>query len=407
MAKWHYQKNGTTHGPIDSAQLKQLAQSGGVGPDDLLRRDDMQKWAKASKVQGLFGTVPQLAPQAPSAAPPLPPSPMVESSTPGQSANVADSTSTRKMSKLRRNLLIGLSILLVIGFIGNVADLRRMNSSYAEATRLWDAGQKQEAVALYRPLTERTELRDEKKQILFQRLVEFELANGSADSARQLLQKAMMNGVAVTPTTSEGQKLLAELKSKEAAKATTQQKPIESKTTERQSGTTVHRAYLTADEQLAMAHPGTEYGGVVFVDQTRLLSGWLGDFSRQGVLYKRLKSGHYLTSKEDIEYEEEFDPNSKGQVCKKRTIRYGNGQSAAVNAAQGSEEEEILWNDNQCSYWDKDGTPMTSHEWHVRHFGDDYGAVGGRFVERRDERFKKQFIETYKRLEQEDRARGR
>lgn len=54
MAKWHYQKSGVTHGPIDSAGLKQLAQSGGIGPDDLLRREDMESWAKASKVKGLF-----------------------------------------------------------------------------------------------------------------------------------------------------------------------------------------------------------------------------------------------------------------------------------------------------------------------------------------------------------------
>ena len=224
MAKWFYQRNGVTHGPVDSTQLKRLAQAGELIPDDLLRREDMQSWTKASKVQGLFGVAGQVArQQSPSATPAVPASDEV-SPSPTINTAATSSSSDGKKSKLRRNVIIGVVVLLVVGFIGHVVDLRKMNATYAEATSLWDAGQKQQAIALYHTLKDREELRDEKRQVLFQRLVDHEVANGSMDVARQLLQQAMQAGVVVTPGTSEGQKLLAAIQAEAAAKAEQERK---------------------------------------------------------------------------------------------------------------------------------------------------------------------------------------
>lgn len=53
-AQWHYSKGGERHGPVSSDQLRQLAASGQLGPTDLVWRDGMAEWQKASSVKGLF-----------------------------------------------------------------------------------------------------------------------------------------------------------------------------------------------------------------------------------------------------------------------------------------------------------------------------------------------------------------
>lgn len=53
-AQWHYSKGGERHGPVSSEQLKQLAASGQIQPTDLVWRDGMAEWQKASAVKGLF-----------------------------------------------------------------------------------------------------------------------------------------------------------------------------------------------------------------------------------------------------------------------------------------------------------------------------------------------------------------
>lgn len=72
MADWYYARDGQQYGPINSAQLKQLAQSGGLVPDDLVFREGSKDWVAASTVQGLF-PAPAPAPargSAPAARPP-------------------------------------------------------------------------------------------------------------------------------------------------------------------------------------------------------------------------------------------------------------------------------------------------------------------------------------------------
>ena len=54
MSEWYYGRNGQQQGPVTSNQLKQLAQSGQLLPTDLVWKDGMSEWAKASKVKGLF-----------------------------------------------------------------------------------------------------------------------------------------------------------------------------------------------------------------------------------------------------------------------------------------------------------------------------------------------------------------
>ncbi len=57
MAKWFYVVDGQEAGPIESAELKRLATSGRLKPQDKLRREDMSEWHRASQVKGLFNSV--------------------------------------------------------------------------------------------------------------------------------------------------------------------------------------------------------------------------------------------------------------------------------------------------------------------------------------------------------------
>lgn len=67
MAKWYFQRDGATQGPVDAGQLKQLVALGQIRPDDLVRREDMQGWSKVSMVRGL-GSSPSSVPSSSSAS---------------------------------------------------------------------------------------------------------------------------------------------------------------------------------------------------------------------------------------------------------------------------------------------------------------------------------------------------
>lgn len=54
MSEWHYSSNGQQLGPVNSAQLKQLAASGQLQASDMVWKDGMADWAPASRIKGLF-----------------------------------------------------------------------------------------------------------------------------------------------------------------------------------------------------------------------------------------------------------------------------------------------------------------------------------------------------------------
>jgi len=52
--QWYYARDDEQHGPISSAELRQLASTGTIGPDDYVWREGMEEWAPAGRVKGLF-----------------------------------------------------------------------------------------------------------------------------------------------------------------------------------------------------------------------------------------------------------------------------------------------------------------------------------------------------------------
>jgi len=64
--EWHFTKAGEQHGPVTAAQLKELAKSGELLPEDLVWKEGMSEWKPARSVNGLLSARP---------APPPPPTP--------------------------------------------------------------------------------------------------------------------------------------------------------------------------------------------------------------------------------------------------------------------------------------------------------------------------------------------
>lgn len=52
--EWYYAEEDQQVGPVTSSEIKRLAQSGRLKPDDLVWRDGMEMWMPARTVQGLF-----------------------------------------------------------------------------------------------------------------------------------------------------------------------------------------------------------------------------------------------------------------------------------------------------------------------------------------------------------------
>lgn len=61
--QWYVSRSGTQDGPFSSSQLKELAVTKKLKPDDLVWMEGMAEWAQASNVKGLF----------PPSPPPIPP----------------------------------------------------------------------------------------------------------------------------------------------------------------------------------------------------------------------------------------------------------------------------------------------------------------------------------------------
>lgn len=108
MASWFWMKDGQKHGPIDTPQLKQMAQAGQIKPTDLIWREGLPDWVPASKAKGLFGA--EAAPagggdvSSPAASRP--------SASPAVAASAEQPAAPGR--KAKRKLIIGGAILAVL-----------------------------------------------------------------------------------------------------------------------------------------------------------------------------------------------------------------------------------------------------------------------------------------------------
>src|SRR5262245_40395657 len=80
---YYYVRNGERVGPISGRQLKELAATGQLTPDDLVWKEGMAGWEPARKLKGLFASASASEPPpVPTAGPPLVSGPSTPASGP-------------------------------------------------------------------------------------------------------------------------------------------------------------------------------------------------------------------------------------------------------------------------------------------------------------------------------------
>ena len=119
-AEWHYTKDGQRHGPVSAAELKALAKSGDLSPDDMVWKEGMAGWKPAGSLKGLFPPAPAPTEAAsPRSAPPPLPAP----SSGGASPEVRSHPLVRKLLADKLLLVgcgLGLSVLLTVALPGRL-----------------------------------------------------------------------------------------------------------------------------------------------------------------------------------------------------------------------------------------------------------------------------------------------
>lgn len=93
--QWYYARNEQQFGPVSAAELKQLADSGRLSPDDLLWREGMESWATAVNLHGLFSS------EATSNTPIPPRSVAIAPPAPAQGAHAQPAIAPRQSVSLR------------------------------------------------------------------------------------------------------------------------------------------------------------------------------------------------------------------------------------------------------------------------------------------------------------------
>jgi uncharacterized protein DUF4339 len=69
VEEYYYSREGQRLGPVSGDQLKQLASSGQLQPNDLIWKEGMANWIQAARVKGLFPVAAPQPPEIPLAAP--------------------------------------------------------------------------------------------------------------------------------------------------------------------------------------------------------------------------------------------------------------------------------------------------------------------------------------------------
>jgi hypothetical protein len=87
--EWYFQEGEQRTGPISATALRQLAASGGIGPETLIWTSGLPNWIPAKSVKGLFGVSTNAAPTTPSAQ--RPPRPTLPSKAAGAGWHPFDS----------------------------------------------------------------------------------------------------------------------------------------------------------------------------------------------------------------------------------------------------------------------------------------------------------------------------
>lgn len=235
-ANWHYARGGEKHGPITAAQLKELATTGQIAPDDLVWREDMKEWRKASTVKGLL-------PDQPTATPQKPPQPEVaKQNTNGEAIAVWERPAILalsliccypvglfllwkhpRMSTGQKTLwTAACGVVIVLLLVFNSFMTQSTKTDLARAQTLWDKGQKAEAVAIYQSILAERDmfLSDTEKAVVYGRVIDHFAEKGDEDEVRSMLEKLNRTVPKITPLveSADGKRILAKIEAEEQRK---------------------------------------------------------------------------------------------------------------------------------------------------------------------------------------------
>ncbi|MEZ5945169.1 MAG: DUF4339 domain-containing protein [Planctomycetaceae bacterium] len=235
-ANWHYAKGGEKHGPITSAQLKEMAAEGQLSPDDLVWREDMKEWRKASTLKGLF--------------PDDGPSTDVVS-TPEQTAAVPNGEGASpklwqkppiivllivccfplglfllwkytEMAVQRKALWSGVglgAILLLFAF--NQVMTQRANSNLTEAEKLWNQDDRQAAADIYVSVISNraSYLTDEQREVVFGRAIDHLASKDDREGVSKIVDRIDLYYAELSPAieTEVGRQYLRDIRKQKVA----------------------------------------------------------------------------------------------------------------------------------------------------------------------------------------------
>lgn len=247
---WHYAKGGEKHGPITAIQLKELATTGQISPDDLVWREDMQDWRQARSVKGLFPE---------KTTPPKQPPPTTAShATGGDDISIWEKPAivallvvcffpvglyllwkSPRISKGQKTLWTGAFCgLVVLGMVISSVQRQATEKDLARAKAMWDEGNRSEAVAIYQSVLKDRDMfiPDDQKPIVYGRVIDHLSEQGSQDEVRGLLEKLDRNVSTVTPLveTESAKQLLADIRREKEAEQ--QRLELEKQRREAESG---------------------------------------------------------------------------------------------------------------------------------------------------------------------------
>jgi hypothetical protein len=138
-AVWYYLKNGQRLGPVTAGELKTLATSGDLLPDDQVWKEGMAGWEPARSVKGLFEAVRPGDPQLPFPPPLLSPPGAALETTPGpRSSRVLQAPKTTPgvswLSVLTLLLALGALVFSLLAFFRSPSSLGRGLRAYDLST---------------------------------------------------------------------------------------------------------------------------------------------------------------------------------------------------------------------------------------------------------------------------------
>lgn len=236
--EWYYTQGDRKVGPVSVKELKQAAADGTMQPTDLVWTEGMREWKEARTVKGLEGVWPSSPSSTPArrTAQYVAVRPPLDADDHEDEENRPAPTSERALPKssalpevVQQWWLIGLSLFCcfpvglvlvwmhprltkstkwtisgVVGvlFVGMMIlgqiHQKAVNDSIAEADRAWASGDKQGAVEKYRKLLDSGDdalLSDDKKPLVYGRVIDYDAESGNAGSAVKLAEKALERGI--------------------------------------------------------------------------------------------------------------------------------------------------------------------------------------------------------------------